>query len=303
MDAFFTVLAYIAIIVIGQLFRLLEIFPRDSIRPMSMLVLYVTLPCSIVTFLYGVPLSAELIAPFLTAFCANWILIGSAAFLTRHSNDKAHDVPFAMLNLSGYNVGTFAMPYTAGIVSPIGFLSICLFDAGNSLMCTGGTYAFACRDGKRSFCAQLANIAKRLATSAPIWTYLAMLSIGIAGIEIPKPFLHFFEIVGKANPFLAMLLIGLSVNLRIDFAKFRPLIKLLFWRYVINAAIAVLCFWLMPVSEEIRKALLLVMMAPMPAMGLVFTMKANLDWETAANLNSLSVIVSVIIMSTLLAIL
>lgn len=303
MDAFFTVLAYIAIIIIGQVFRLLEIFPRDSIRPMSMLVLYVTLPCSIVTFLYGVPLSAELLAPFLTAFCANWILIGAAALLTRSMPDKARTVPFAMLNLSGYNVGTFAMPYTAGIVSPVGFLSICLFDAGNSLMCTGGTYAFACRDAKRPFSSQLAGIAKRLATSAPIWTYLFMLSIALVGVTLPKPLMHFFEIIGKANPFLAMLLIGLSVNLRIDFAKFRPLIGLLFWRYAINAAIGVICYFLLPVSEEIRKALLLVLMAPMPSMGLVFTMKANLDWETAANLNSVSVVISVVIMSTLLAVL
>ena len=48
---------------------------------------------------------------------------------------------FSMLNLSGYNIGTFAMPFVAGFLPPTGFLATCLFDAGNAIMCTGGTYS------------------------------------------------------------------------------------------------------------------------------------------------------------------
>ena len=36
-------------------------------------------------------------------------------------------------------------------------------------------------------------------------------------------------------------------------------------------------------------------------MGVIFTMKANLDWEAAANINSVSVLVSVAIMCAMLA--
>ena len=47
-------------------------------------------------------------------------------------------------------------------------------------------------------------------------------------------------------------------------------------------------------------AVALVLLAPIPAMGIVFTMKAKLDWEASANINTLSIIISVVLMSTLI---
>ena len=206
-----------------------------------------------------------------------------------------------MLNLSGYNVGTFAMPFTMGIVSPGGFLSTCLFDVGNAVMVTGGTYAIAVRDAKAGWRERLRSIGLRLASSSCLWTYAFVLALAFMEVVLPRPILHFCEVVGKANPFHAMLLIGLSVNQRIDWEKFRPLIGLLVWRYVGNIVLAAAAYFLLPVAEEIRKALALVLMAPLPAMGVIFTMKAKLDWETAANLNSVSAIVSVMLMTAIIA--
>lgn len=304
MNALAEVLAYVAVIVIGQILRLNGTFPRDAVRPMSMLVLYVTLPCSVIVFLSGVELSSDLLIPFFVGLLSNWALIALAILLTRKTAQRTGDpnlVPFSMLNFSGYNVGTFAMPFTMGIVSPVGFLSICLFDVGNAVMVTGGTYAIAVRDAKAGWRERLRSIGLRLASSSCLWTYAFVLALAFMEVVLPRPILHFCEVVGKANPFLAMLLIGLSVNLRIDWQKFRPLIGLLVWRYVGNIVLAAAAYFLLPVAEEIRKALALVLMAPMPAMGVIFTMKAKLDWETAANLNSVSVIVSVMLMTAIIA--
>ena len=169
MNALAEVLAYVAVIVIGQILRLNGTFPRDAVRPMSMLVLYVTLPCSVIVFLSGVELSSDLLIPFFVGLLSNWALIALAILLTRKTAQRTGDpnlVPFSMLNLSGYNVGTFAMPFTMGIVSPVGFLSICLFDVGNAVMVTGGTYAIAVRDEKAGWRERLRSIGMRLLSSS-----------------------------------------------------------------------------------------------------------------------------------------
>ena len=114
MNALADVLAYVAVIVIGQILRLNGTFPRDAVRPMSMLVLYVTLPCSVIVFLSGVKLSSDLLIPFFVGLLSNWALIALAVLLTRREAERRGEpnlVPFSMLNLSGYNIGTFVLPF------------------------------------------------------------------------------------------------------------------------------------------------------------------------------------------------
>lgn len=304
MDALFSVLCYVAIIVIGQALRLANAFPRDGVRPISILILNVTLPCSIIVFLSGIELSAALFAPFLAGLIANWIVAIAAFALTRREASgpgMSWLKPFSILNMSGYNVGTFAMPFTMGVLPPSSFVAVCLFDAGNSVMVTGGTYAVVCGKDNGAPLRQIAGVFKRLAAVPAIWTYVFVMTLSALHWTLPEPILQFCRIVGGANPFLSMLMIGLSINLRLDWAKFRPLMKLLLWRVGINAVLAAAVYFFVPVDEGLRFACVLALMAPMPVMGLIFTMKAKLDYEAAANLNSASVVLSVFIMTALIA--
>ena len=274
MTALITVLGYVAVIVIGVFIRAQGLVPRDLAKPVGFLVLNITLPCAIITFLNGVTLPVELLATILIPITATWIMIGIAWLMTHRRPDRDKAVPFAMLNMSSFNVGTFAMPFTMGLVSPLGFLVVCLFDIGNAIMCTG---------------------------AAPIWTYLILITLSFLELKVPGPILQFCKVVGGANTFLSMLLIGLSINLAINWEKFGDLFKMMCVRYVVNAIIALGLYFLLPFPLEVRQAIAVTMMSPLPVMGVIFTMKANLDWEAAANINSVSVLVSVAIMCAMLA--
>lgn len=167
MTALITVLGYVAVILIGIFIRAQGLVPRDLAKPVGFLVLNITLPCAIITFLNGVTLPVELLATILIPITATWIMIGIAWLMTHRRPDRDKAVPFAMLNMSSFNVGTFAMPFTMGLVSPLGFLVVCLFDIGNAIMCTGGTYAFAFR-GNGGALKALMNVFRTLAHAAPI---------------------------------------------------------------------------------------------------------------------------------------
>lgn len=144
MTALFDVLGYVALIFLGLILRLTGAVPKEAIRPLTMLLLYVTLPAVILRALVGTEFRPEYVGIFLLGLGGNWLMIGLARFLTRKHTHK--DWQFAGLNLPGYNIGIFAMPFTSGFLPPEGFLALCLFDAGNSVMCTGGTYALVCRE-------------------------------------------------------------------------------------------------------------------------------------------------------------
>ena len=48
-----------------------------------------------------------------------------------------------MLNLPGYNIGIFALPFVSSFLGPQGVVAACLMDVGNSCVCLGGAYGVA----------------------------------------------------------------------------------------------------------------------------------------------------------------
>ena len=85
MTALITVLGYVAVILIGIFIRAQGLVPRDLAKPVGFLVLNITLPCAIITFLNGVTLPVELLATILIPITATWIMIGIAWLMTHRS--------------------------------------------------------------------------------------------------------------------------------------------------------------------------------------------------------------------------
>ena len=48
-----------------------------------------------------------------------------------------------MLNLPGYNIGTFALPFTQSFLGPVGVLTTSIFDLGNAIICFGASFSIA----------------------------------------------------------------------------------------------------------------------------------------------------------------
>ena len=204
-----------------------------------------------------------------------------------------------MLNLSGYNIGTFAMPFVAGFLPPTGFLATCLFDAGNAIMCTGGTYALANSvPTPHSICPSRVSCATSFVH--PFCIYLIMIVMAFLHLALPHPVIIFTKIAGDANAFLCMLMIGVNINLQMDSKSFRCLIKHITVRYALSAVLAFLFYRYLPFSLEIRQAMAVTRPGPFLFAGLIFTMKLKGDVIMAGNICSLSILLSTIAMTILL---
>lgn len=92
-------------------------------------------------------------------------------------------------------------------------LATSLFDTGNSFVCLGGSYSIASmiKGGGKGF--SVKKIALTLLCSIPFDIYVLMLILNLLQIRLPDAVTTFAGIVGNANPFLAMLMLGVGFQL------------------------------------------------------------------------------------------
>ncbi len=141
---------------------------------------------------------------------------------------KKENIPFDILNLSGYNIGNFCLPFAQSFLQPLSLLGITLFDMGNAFYCNGGAKAVAevfknsihrMPGTETATKTQLKNslktMGRALSRSTPFLVYFGMLIVLILGIPIPRLVLSVTQIGSNANAFTAMLMIGVGFKLNI----------------------------------------------------------------------------------------
>ena len=113
---------YIAIILLGMGLRRIGFFKQEDFSVLSKIVIKITLPASVLANTAGMEIAPGLLALVgLGCGCA-LLQMGTAWVLNRK---KGRDqLAFEMLNLPGYNIGVFAMPFVGGFLGSTGVLAV-----------------------------------------------------------------------------------------------------------------------------------------------------------------------------------
>lgn len=292
---------YIFIICLAYFLKKGGFFKAGEHKVISKIVLNITLPAAILSSFERVEkLSGQLFFILFIGFLGNVCLLAIAYWICRKKSKE--EKIYWMCNSAGYNIGCFTLPYAQGFLGSIGVVVTCLFDAGNSIMCTGGTYAVASGviENGQGEKFSLKNTIKKLFCSVPFDCYL--IAVLMKSFEIPFPAFakQASDTIGSANGFLSMMMIGMMLELRFD-AKYRKrLISLLSVRYIFAGVMAFCLYYFLPFDGDIRKTLAVISFAPLASLACVFTEKCNGDIELSSLTNSISVIISMIIMTILI---
>ena len=290
--------SFVSLIVIGYLLKRARFFgPKDYTIVMK-LVLNLTLPAAVITSFSSSPVDLSLLLCTLIGFSMNVILLGVAVATSRSRSRNSRAI--WLNSVPGYNIGAFALPFVQSFFPATGVVVCCLFDAGSALMCTGGTYAISSSLLGDKGGISLKAIGKKLTSSMPFMTYLSMLVLSILGIRLPDALVSFISPMASANPFLAMIMIGMMFDLNLDRETLRDVRGMVLIR-VLASIIAATCFYfLLPFPLEVRKALCIVVMAPVSVASTAFAEKAGGDPAASACINSLCILISVLSIVTLL---
>ena len=129
-----------------------------------------------------------------------------------------------------------------------------------------------------------------------------MLLLNLLHLSVPGFVMSCAGIIGNANAFMAMLMIGVGFKLEGDRSQIRTIVKMLSIRYGIGAILACIFYFLLPFELEIRQALVILALSPIGSAVPGFTGEMKGDVGLSSALNSISIVLSIVITVTLLAV-
>lgn len=290
---------FVAIIALGFVLRRVGFFKEGDFRVLSQIALKITLPASIIVSFAQMTVEFSMLTIALIALGCGVIYMAVAFLINMRSTKEQR--AFDVLNISGYNIGLFAMPFVQSFLGSTGVVVTSLFDAGNAFVCLGGSYGVASsvKVGKGF---SFKRIGKALITSVPFLTYIIMLLLNFTRVQLPGIALSFAEIIKNASTFIAMLMIGVGFELKADKKQLGQIAKIVAVRYSLAAVFAAVFYFLLPFSLEIRQTLVLLAFSPISSSVPAFTNELGGDVGTSSAVNSVCILFSIVFMTVLMVV-
>lgn len=305
LDVIAKVASFVVIILIGTAAGHNVKFGEGADHLISKIVFNLTLPCAIIRAFEASEFDRTLLCPIAIGFAANAVPFFLSLF--SYANKPKDERVLQQSNVAGFNIGCFALAFVQAFFPAQAAVATCLFDAGNSLMCTGGTWALirACVLGTdyQCFRDKAKVFARGLFSSAAFDCYVVLIVMSLFGLRIPPRAITLIDLIANAISFLAMFVIGLMIRFTVNKAIVVELVRLLSWRFAFATLLSLAALFLLPFDPVIRKVVAVLAWAPAPSTGPVYTLWAGGDKGLAGMANALTIFAGIVVMTSLVLIL
>ena len=294
--------SFIAIVFLGYFLRRIGFFKKEDFGVISKIVIRITLPAALVVSFSGQELQYSMFLLSLLSLSFALTMIALAYLLNRGYGREAQ--AFAIINMSGFNIGNFVLPFAQSFLGPVAVMAVSIFDVGSSSIGLGVSYGIACmvKESGRKF--SFRPILRSLFHSVPFITLMFMLILSLLHLKLPKPVIEFAGIISGGNAFLSMLLVGVGFELSGDRTQLGTIMRILLPKYLLGLAMSIVSYNFLPLPLEYRQALAILFFAPIPTAAPAFTADMGGDYGLASAVNSMAILVSIVsIVITMLIIL
>lgn len=296
-------LAFIFIILFTCFLKSRGLFKKELALIVLKIIMNLTLPAAVITAFssFGGRFSLLLLS---VVGLAVTIIPYFATYILTKKKQKEERV-YYMINMSGFNIGCYGLPVIQSFFGEFGALLCTMFDLGNSVMMSSGNYAFTSlllhtdEDGTR---VTAGTVLKRLFSSVPLDCYVILTILSLCGFSVPRIVVDFISPIASANAFLSMFMLGLLFSPKPKAVYLRHTARVLAARYLIMSAAAALCYHILPLDLDVRRILCVLLFCPIGSFAPAFIEKCHGDGEMAAFTNSISIVLSLIIMTTMTAV-
>ena len=282
---------FLFIIVLANLLKRVGVFKETEGKVLSQITLNITLPAAIIAGFNSIRMEYSLLIFILMGIAINVVQMAFAYLLMYKENNGLKS--YALLNGATYNIGNFSFPFIQTLFGAPGLVIAALFDLGNALMTTGFTYSTAASvaGGQRP---NSKDLMKKLFSSVPFVTYLVMLSLSLWDIQLPIFFSEWMQSIGKANPIIAMLMIGIMLDIHFEKGWLKHSIKMLGVRYLGAVVFSLAIYHFTDYSQMIKVTLILLFFSPISTIATAYTQKCTNNGKLSSFTTSISVVVSII---------
>ena len=290
---------FLLMVVLGYAVKKCGILTEEDGVALSRIVLNITLPAAILVSFRTFVFDWRFLLIPLVSLAANWLMLFAGYAMTKRRSEQ--DRIFYMLELPAYNIGNFTLPFVSGFLGSTGVVASCLFDMGNAPMCLGLNYTITAmavgRASEHSAFRAVLSVFKK-----PSFTvYVIMLALAAFSLSLPDFVFDFAGMISPANAPMAMVMIGLMLEINMDRAKLKDALSVNVIRLVLAAVIAVLFFAFAPFSYDVKKAVVITAFAPISSSSPAFVAALKGDVELVGFASTISIIISLILMPLLIA--
>lgn len=291
--------AFVAIILLGFLLKRFGLFQESDFSVLSKLLMKVTFPAAIVSSFAGREVDPAMLSLAALAMGCGIVYMLLAALVNAGAprEKKAFDI----LNLPGYNIGNFTMPFVQSFLGPTSILATGIFDMGNAVICLGGAFGVA-STVKSGAGFSVKRIVTSLGRSVPFLTYVLMLLLNVTNITLPGAVTECVGIIGSANPFLAMFVIGVGFKVAGEKGQGLLIFRLLALRYGVAVVVSLIFWFVLPFPVEVRQALVILAFSPIGSAVPPFTAELGGDVGLSSAVNSIAIVISIVINVVLLSV-
>lgn len=291
---------YLGTMALGYLLKRLGVFRPEDKKVLGNIIVYLTLPAMLISSFGGIRVDLWFVAAFAVGLVSNALMVLLAMAVSRNKPPELRAL--YTINGAGFSLGNIAIPYLQGLL-PAGIPYLCMFDTADSFFSLGTTYSIACTQlGKKS-----GSVAKSiflgLITSVPFDVYVLMTVLSLLQVTLPGPILQAADFIGRSNGCLAMLMVGVSLELRMERGAVKDVLTLMVMRYGAALVFALTIWFLIPAPLIWRQSMAVGAFASVPSICLVYSNKLGVDTTVASALNPLTTLISLPLMAAVLSLL
>lgn len=289
-------ISFLLMVIIAFTLKRVGVLKKEDGYALSRVMMNITLPCVIINSFGSTTFSGKMLIFILVGLGVNFILLLISFLFTR--NASRDDKIYYTLCLPAYNIGCFTFPFASSMLGPQGALTVCLVDSGNSFQCLGLDYAITkamVEDKKVNFLA----ILKPLLKVPSFICYIIFIPLALLSVKLPDELFTFTSLVAAANGPIAMFMIGLLLEPNFDKNVIRKVLNVIVIRYLLAAILGFIIFKTFPFSYEIRKAAVIVLFSPISSASPSFTLELKGNTSLASTVNSLSIMISIVLIPLL----
>ncbi|SHF21345.1 hypothetical protein SAMN02746064_02144 [Alkalibacter saccharofermentans DSM 14828] len=196
------------------------------------------------------------------------------------------------ITVPGFNIGLFAYPLVQTIWGLSGMIYIIMFDVGNAFIVFGSSYFLAkyYKEGDAKF--SIGFLAKILGKSVPFMSYMIGVAMSLSGLRFPSMAMGVIDVLAGANMPLALLLLGIVIQLRIEAKDLRTVGKIILTRYTVGALFGVLLYLMLPYNPVLSPMFLIMFVLPISMSSLPYSVQFNYDVKLVGTANNMTIILS-----------
>lgn len=282
------------IIALGYIIKKFNIISEKEGEVLAKLVLNITLPALVISTFSSLKFDVSL--SFLPIICIVYGLIMAILAVLFFWKETGNNRGLLSMLVPGFNIGLFAFPFVQAILGEKALKYVAMFDMGNSFLVFGICYILAFYFSSEETNFNIKIITNKLLKSIPLVVYITTLIINIAGFHYPDFILSTSQIVSKANMPLALLILGIYLNFKVEGGNWRKITKVLAIRYITGLAVGIFLYFTLPFEALFRVIIVICLILPPPLMMIPYAVKFRYDCRFVGVLLNISNIISYILL-------